>query len=70
MDMRLAWPHMPRRIKMGCNCSKDQTTLSLKKRLRKEMKQKIADVKRIWNESANKVTSDKNDLGFKPIEKK
>lgn len=55
---------------MGCNCSKDQTTLSLKKRLRKEMKQKITDVKRIWNESVNKVTSDKNELGFKPIEKK
>lgn len=53
---------------MGCNCSKDQTELSLKKKLRREVKKKIADVKRIWNESGGKVTSDKKDLGFKPVE--
>lgn len=40
--------------------------MSLKKELRDNMKQKIAEVKRIWKESANgKVTSDKDELGFK-----
>ena len=53
---------------MGCNCKQDSTTLSLKKKLRKELKQKIADMKQLWVESADgKITSNKNQLGFKPI---
>ena len=54
---------------MGCNCSKDTTELSLKKKLRREVKKQIAEVKRIWNESGQKVTSGKKELGFKPVEK-
>lgn len=54
---------------MGCNCSKDTTELSLKKKLRREIKKQIAEVKRIWNESGQTVTSNKNELGFKPVEK-
>ena len=52
---------------MGCNCSKDSTPLSLKQKLRREFKQKVADMKKIWNDSAddNKITSTKDELGFK-----
>lgn len=54
---------------MGCNCSKDKTVLSLKKKIRREMKQKIADVKKIWQDTSDKkITSTKNELGFKPKE--
>ena len=55
---------------MGCNCSKDSTPLSLKQKLRREFKQKVADMKKIWNDSAddNKITSTKDELGFKPKE--
>ena len=54
---------------MGCNCSKDSTTLSLKQKLRREFKQKVADMKKIWNETGdNKITSTKDELGFKPKE--
>lgn len=52
---------------MGCNCSKDETQLSLKKKLRREFKQKVADIKQIWKESGNKITTDKDKLGFKPV---
>ena len=52
---------------MGCNCSKDSTPLSLKQKLRREFKQKVADIKKIWNETGdNKITSTKDELGFKP----
>ena len=53
---------------MGCNCSKDSTPLSLKQKLRREFKQKVADMKKIWNDSTddNKITSTKDELGFKP----
>ena len=52
---------------MGCNCSKDSTPLSLKQKLRREFKQKAADIKKIWNETGdNKITSTKDELGFKP----
>ena len=51
---------------MGCNCSKDSTPLSLKQKLRREFKQKVADMKKIWNETGdNKITSTKDELGFK-----
>lgn len=55
---------------MGCNCSKDSTPLSLKQKLRREFKQKVADIKKIWNASAdgNKITSTKDELGFKPTD--
>ena len=55
---------------MGCNCSKDSTPLSLKQKLRREFKQKVADMKKIWNDSAddNKITSTKDELGFKPTD--
>lgn len=52
---------------MGCNCSKDSTPLSLKQKLRREFKQKVAEVKKLWEESADgKITSTKDQLGFKP----
>ena len=54
---------------MRCNCSKDSTPLSVKQKLRREFKQKVADVKRLWQESSdNKITSTKDELGFKPKE--
>lgn len=55
---------------MGCNCSKDSTPLSLKQKLRREFKQKVADIKKIWKETGdgNKITSNKDQLGFKPID--
>ena len=54
---------------MGRNCSKDITLLSLKQKLRREFKQKVADMKKIWNDSADdKITSTKDELGFKPKE--
>jgi len=54
---------------MGCNCKKDGIPLSLKQKIRRETKEKIAIVKQLWKESADgKITSDKNDLGFKPTE--
>ena len=53
---------------MGCNCHKDETQLSLKKKLRREFKQKVADIKQLWQESGDgKVTSNKDQLGFKPV---
>lgn len=53
---------------MGCNCNKDN--ISLKKILRQKTKEKIADIKRIWNETSSKngnitITTNKNELGFK-----
>ena len=54
---------------MGCNCSKDCTPLSLKQKLRREFNQKVADIKKICNETGdNKITSTKDELGFKPKE--
>lgn len=54
---------------MGCNCSKDSTPLSLKQKLRREFKQKVAEVKKLWEESADgKITSTKDQLGFKSID--
>ena len=53
---------------MGCNCHNDETPLSLKQKLRREFKQKVADIKQLWQESADgKVTSNKDQLGFKPV---
>lgn len=49
---------------MGCNCKKDSVSLSLKQKLRRETKEKIAEVKRLWHESS-KITSNKDELGFK-----
>ena len=54
---------------MGCNCSKDSTPLSLKQKLWSEFILKVADIKKIWNETGdNKITSTKDELGFKPKE--
>ena len=54
---------------MGCNCSHDKTTLTVKQKIRREFKEKVAEVKRLWQESADsKITSNKDELGFKPIE--
>ena len=54
---------------MGCNCSKDQTELTIKQTLRRAFKQKVAYIKQLWVESADgKVTSNKDQLGFKPVE--
>ena len=53
---------------MGCNCKKEGIPLSLKQKLRRETKENIADVKRLWQESSsdNKIISNKEELGFKP----
>lgn len=54
---------------MGCNCKKDKLELNIRKRIRKSVKEKIADVKKLWEESDKKssgtVTVDKNKLNFK-----
>ena len=52
---------------MGCNCSKDTIPLSLRQKIRRETKEKIAEVKRLWRESADNITVDKDTLGFKEI---
>ena len=68
MDMMWIWHHIRKKNKMGCNCSKDQTELSIKQKLRREFKKKVADIKQLWVESADgKVTSNKDQLGFKPV---
>jgi hypothetical protein len=54
---------------MGCNCHNNGTPLSLKKKIRREFKQKVADIKQIWKESGEgEITSDKEQLGFKKIQ--
>lgn len=54
---------------MGCNCKQDSTPLSIKQKLRREFKQKVADIKKVWNDtSEGKITSTKDQLGFKPKE--
>ena len=54
---------------MGCNCSKDSTPLTVKQKLRRDFKKKVSDMKKIWNDSADhKITSTKDQLGFKPKE--
>ena len=54
---------------MGCNCHNDETPLSLKQKIRREFKQKVADIKQLWQESADgKITSNKDELGFKEIQ--
>lgn len=52
---------------MGCNCGKDKIKLSIRKRMRREVKEKIADIRKIWNESgeSEKITIDKRKLNFK-----
>lgn len=53
---------------MGCNCGKDKIELSIRKKIRKEMKEKISDLKKLWEESKSgkgTVTVNKKDLGFK-----
>ena len=53
---------------MGCNCHNNETTLSLKK-LRREFKKKVSDIKQLWKESgSNTITTNKDQLGFKPKE--
>lgn len=52
---------------MGCNCNKDN--IPLRKRIRQKTKEKIAEIKRIWNETSTNgtttITTNKNELGFK-----
>ena len=54
---------------MGCNCGKDKIELNIRKKVRRAVKEKIADVKKLWNESdkvsSGIVTVDKNKLNFK-----
>ena len=52
---------------MGCNCNKDKIELSIRKKLRREMKEKISDLKKLWQDSKSTttVTTNKKDLGFK-----
>ena len=53
---------------MGCNCKQDSTPLTIKQKLRRDFKQKVAEIKQLWTESGEgKVTSNKDQLGFKPI---
>ena len=54
---------------MGCNCSNDSISLTIKQKIRREFKEKVAEVKKLWQESADgKITSNKDELGFKPKE--
>lgn len=54
---------------MGCNCDKDKTKLSIRKKIRREMKEKISDLKKLWEESKKSgemtVTINKRNLNFK-----
>ena len=54
---------------MGCNCHNDETPLSLKKKIRREFKKKVAEVKQLWQESkdSGKITTKKDQLGFKDV---
>ena len=43
--------------------------MTLKQKIRRDFKQKVADVKKIWQDtSEKKITSTKDELGFKPKE--
>lgn len=43
--------------------------MTLKQKIRRDFKQKVADVKKIWQDtSGKKITSTKDELGFKPKE--
>jgi hypothetical protein len=56
---------------MGCNCKKSKLELNIRKKIRQEIKEKIADVKKIWNETKQSqtgngtVTTKKDELNFK-----
>lgn len=59
---------------MGCNCNKQGSIpLSVKKEMRNKLKERIADVKKIWNESKSNSSNNssgsvkvtKDELGFK-----
>lgn len=54
---------------MSCNCNKDKIELSIKKKLRRTVKEKIADLKKIWEDSKtdgeNIITTNKRNLNFK-----
>lgn len=55
---------------MGCNCKKENIPLSLRKSIRQKTKEKISEVKKLWNASRDNspigvVTSNKDELGFK-----
>lgn len=53
---------------MACNCKKDSIPLSLKQKLRRETKQKIAEIKKLWKESStDKITTSKDELNFKEL---
>ena len=54
---------------MGCNCKQDSTPLTVKQKLRRDFKKKVSDIKKMWNETSDhKITSTKDQLGFKPKE--
>lgn len=41
----------------------------MKKKLRRDFKKKVSDIKQMWNETSDhKITSTKDQLGFKPKE--
>lgn len=54
---------------MGCNCAKDKIELSIRKKLRREMKEKLSDIKKLWKESKTQttVTTNKKELNFKQL---
>ena len=55
---------------MGCNCHNDETPLSCITDFIREFKQKVAEVKQLWQDSKDggKITTNKDQLGFKPTE--
>lgn len=55
---------------MGCNCKNNDVPLSLKKQIRREVKEKIAVVKRLWKESSDTMTVSGDQLGFKETTQK
>lgn len=64
-------PFFYHKYNMGCNCNKDNSIpLSIRKERRKKLKEKIADVKKLWkdsktSETSGSVTVSKDELGFK-----
>ena len=48
---------------MGCNC--DKNNIPLRKRIRQKTKEKIAEIKKIWNETSTNgttITTNKNEF--------
>ena len=51
---------------MSCNCKKDKTELNKRKDIRRKVKDALATIKRLWQESENNtITTNKDELNFK-----